>query len=301
MKLSSLFEPSRVVLGLKARTIPEAVCEILERVGGFHPSERMDAVIEAVLRRESQGSTAMEAGIAMPHARIPGLRDFYLMFAVAQRPLQEKGFDGRPVDVVILLVSNDKKNALMLQSMAAIARFALDEKVMAKIRAAQSPKALWRVVHETNVTVKQGMSARDLMKPTPVTAHKDMPLAELLDRFFESGVAEAPVCDESGKIIGAVTSAEIIEAGFPDYMLRMRDVAFLDEFEAYEQFFKREATIVVGDILDTAPLVVDVDDPLIHVVFRMKMERRPFALVEENGRLAGILDRNDVISRILRA
>jgi nitrogen PTS system EIIA component len=288
------------MLNLGAGTLKDAIAEILGHVAKLHAHEPSDAILEAVLHRESQGSTAMAGGLALPHARVPGLHGFYLFFAVPAQPLEDKGLDGRPVDVVVLILANDQKNTLMLQTMAAIGKIATVEGGMDRLRSAASPEALWQAVDATDVLVREGLFARDLMRDAPIIAHRDMLLRDLLDRLFESKEDEAPVCDDKGALVGVVTSEEIIEAGFPDYMSRMRDISFLNEFEAFEQFFKREATTKVGDILNPDPLVVEIETPLIQVVFLMKRERQRFAFVEEDGRFAGIVDRDDIISRILR-
>ncbi len=301
MKLSSLLVVDHTVPDLEARTLAEAVPEILRRVEHFNPGEPVDALVRAVLRREAQGSTAMQNGIAIPHARVPALRDFYVFLGVAKTPLEEKGFDGLAIDLVFLILASDQKNTVMLQTMAAIGSLAKDSDCLAKIRHADSAKAIWQPLDEGDFQVKKGLFAHDLMHAPPVVAREDMALGELLDAFFQHQVYAAPVCSPDGQVVGSVSTGEIVDAAFPEYMSRMRDIAFLAEFEPFEEFFKKEATIRVGEIMNPHPLVVDTDEPMIQVVFRMKSEQRGIAFVQEKGRLVGVIGRNDIVSRILRA
>jgi mannitol/fructose-specific phosphotransferase system IIA component (Ntr-type) len=286
---------------LQARTLADAVLEILERGAGFHPSVPIPEIHSAILEREAQGSTAIANGVAIPHARVSSLDDFHLLLGVASAPLEDKGSDGQPIDLVFLILSNDKKNIVMLQTLATLVGLAADSELLALLREAGTSDAIWKRIEEAGLRVKKGLFARDLMQKTPVIAREEMPLRELLDQFFEHGVHKAPVCGPGGDIVGAVTSEEILAAGFPDYMSGLPDIAFLDEYSPFEEFFKRETTATVKDIQDRIPLIVDADAPMIQVAFRMKQENQRFAYVQEDGRYVGVIDRADVLSRILRA
>lgn len=301
MRLSSLLQPEHIVLGVEARSLEGAVREILDRVERFRPERPKAEVLEAVLRREAQAGTALEKGIALPHARVSGLRDFHFMVGVAKEPLDDVCADGTPVELLFLILADDSKNTVMLQTMAAVGKLAEDAARLDALKRARTADEVWNLIEESGVRAKRGLFARDLMRPAPVVAHAGMPLRELLDALFEHSVHQAPVCEEDGSIIGAVTSEEIIEAGFPDYMARIPNLGFLTEFEPFEQFFQREATTHVKDIMNQRPLVVEADDPMIQVVFRLRKERRRFAYVQDQGKFAGVIDRDDILSRVLRA
>jgi len=301
LKLSTLLTPQAVVSQVKAPNLEGAILEILRRAEKFHPEETIEAIHAALLRREAQGSTALAHGIAVPHARMRTLNDFHVLLGAPSAPLEDKGHDGQPVDLVFVIISSDQKNTVMLQTMAAVAAIGKDEELLTRLHKTGTREELWRLIDESEIRVKKGLCARDLMRETPIVVQEDMLLRDLLDELFKKGVHKAPVCGANGEILGAVTSEEIVDAGFPDYMEGMQDIAFLSEYEAFERFFRREATTRVGDIANRNPVVVSVDDPIIQVVFRLKQERQRFAYVQENGRYVGVIDRADVISRILRA
>lgn len=301
MRLSSLIHAEWVVLGLESRTLADAVPELLDKAHDFRPAIDKAEIVKAVMHRESQASTATEKGLAIPHARVAGLRDFYILIGRPAVPLEDKGLDGQPVNLIFLILSDNQKNALMLQSMAGLGRLSMQDDTLEHLRQAGKPDEVLRILDESRITVKKTIQARDLMKECPFTATPGMHLQELLDLMFEHQVRAAPVCDEDCHVVGGVSSGEILEAGFPDYMDRIPDISFLPEFEAFEQFFRREETICVRDVMNPEPLVLDAEDPLIQIVFGLRRARCPFAFVERDGELAGMVDRDDIISRILRA
>jgi mannitol/fructose-specific phosphotransferase system IIA component (Ntr-type) len=300
MKLASLFSAEHVILNLEARQLRDAVGEMLHRAENFRPTISVDELVMRVLEREEQAPTALEQGVAMPHARVPELRDFFVFAGIPSAPLENLCLDRTPVDMIFLIIAPNSKNTMMLQTMAALSVFCTEPGRLDALKKATSPEQFIEIVNESDVAVKKGLHARDLMQPCPVRATPDMPLRTLLDAMFANGVQEAPVISDSGETVGMVSSREVIEAGFPTYMMELPNVDFLTEFEPFEHFFKREATFKVAELMNKAPAVVSADDPMIQVVFELKKQHQRFAYVQERGQLVGVIDRDHILSRILR-
>jgi len=301
MRFSNLVDSKNIVLGLKASNLQEATREILDKAEAFSPGLPVDEVHEAVMKREALSSTALGVGVALPHARIPDLEDFAVLVGIPENDLTDKGIDGRPVGVVFLLLTNDRRNTMLLQALAALSRLIQQDQFVDRLRAAGTAEAVWYEIDGSNVDVHKKLEARDLMKSACVHASADMTLHQLLDLMFEKGVGDAVVVDSEYHILGTVTSREIIGAGFPNYMSLMENVGFLKEYESFEEFFKKESKIVVAEFMNTEALFVEASDPLIQVVFRMIQKKERIAFVQEDKVFVGIIDRNDIIHHVLRA
>lgn len=301
MRFSNLVDSKNIVLGLKASNLQEATREILDKAEAFSPGLPVDEVHEAVMKREALSSTALGVGVALPHARIPDLEGFAVLVGIPENDLTDKGIDGRPVGVVFLLLTNDRRNTMLLQALAALSRLMQQDQFVDRLRAAGTAEAVWYEIDGSNVEVRKKLEARDLMKSACVHASADMTLHQLLDLMFEKGVGDAVVVDSEYHILGTVTSREIIGAGFPNYMSLMENVGFLIEYESFEEFFKKESKIVVAEFMNTEALFVEASDPLIQVVFRMIQKKERIAFVQEDKVFVGVIDRNDIIPRILRA
>ena len=301
MRFSSLVSSKNIVLGLKASNLQEATREILDKAEAFSPGLPVDEVHEAVMKREALSSTALGVGVALPHARIPDLEDFAVLVGIPENDLTDKGIDGRPVGVVFLLLTNDRRNTMLLQALAALSRLMQQDQFVDRLRAAGTAEAVWYEIDGSNVEVRKKLEARDLMKSACVHASADMTLHQLLDLMFEKGVGDAVVVDSEYHILGTVTSREIIGAGFPNYMSLIDNVGFLQEYESFEEFFKKESKILVAELMNAEALLVEAGDPLIQVVFRMIQKKERIAFVQEDKVFVGVIDRNDIIPRILRA
>lgn len=79
-------------------------------------------------------------GVALPHARLPGVQRPAAAFARLRKPLDFQAPDGRPCDLVYLLVGPDGEAPL--KALARAARFFREEGARAALRAAASEAAL---------------------------------------------------------------------------------------------------------------------------------------------------------------
>lgn len=105
------------------------------------------AVIHASLvEREQLGSTGFGQGVAIPHGKIEGLSRIYGLFTRLSEPLDYKAIDGRPVDLVFLLLSPVDAGAEHLKALAAISRVTRNGATLEKMRGARSSDALAAVL-----------------------------------------------------------------------------------------------------------------------------------------------------------
>ncbi|MFM6853517.1 MAG: PTS sugar transporter subunit IIA, partial [Sphingopyxis sp.] len=100
-------------------------------------------VTEALLERERLGSTAFGRGMAIPHARIPGLSGVRGMFFQFVRPVDFDAIDALPVDIVFVLLSPADAGADHLKALAQVSRFLRDDGSVARLRGARSAEALY--------------------------------------------------------------------------------------------------------------------------------------------------------------
>jgi PTS system nitrogen regulatory IIA component len=104
------------------------------------------AIHASLAEREQLGSTGFGQGVAIPHGKIEGLARIYGLFARLSEPLDYKAIDGRPVDLVFLLLSPVDAGAEHLKALAAISRVTRNAATLEKMRGARSRDALAAVL-----------------------------------------------------------------------------------------------------------------------------------------------------------
>ena len=80
----------------------------------------------AVLEREDLMGTATGSGIAVPHARIPGLRRAVWTFGRSVSGVDWDAPDGRRVRLVFLILTPEEEAGLQLQILSALAQGLLE-------------------------------------------------------------------------------------------------------------------------------------------------------------------------------
>ncbi len=102
--IATILAPADILLDLDVPTKNRAFEEISRFVGARHGLLDLD-VYASLLEREKIGSTALGHGIAIPHARVKGLRDPIAAFVRPRMAIAFDAPDGKPVsDMVVLLV-----------------------------------------------------------------------------------------------------------------------------------------------------------------------------------------------------
>lgn len=133
--LAVLLSDNHVVLKLRAATKVALLADLARRAGAL--TGLPVAILQAALTaREALGSTGFGAGIAVPHARIAGLANPCGLFARLDKPIAFDAIDGKPVDLVFLLLTRAGQDSAHLALLAAISRRLRDKAVADAIRKA---------------------------------------------------------------------------------------------------------------------------------------------------------------------
>lgn len=102
-----------------------------------------DLVLDRMDARERVGSTGFGRGVAIPHARIPGLNRPVAAFLRLARPVEFESADGVPVDLVFGLLSPEQAGVSHLQALAAISRMMRDERMHDMLAAAKGNEEIY--------------------------------------------------------------------------------------------------------------------------------------------------------------
>jgi PTS system nitrogen regulatory IIA component len=99
-----------------------------------------------IAKREALGSTGVGNGVALPHARLGGLRGPFVLLARLHNSIDFDAIDGEPVDIVVLLLLPEGGEGRSGNALACVARTLRDEETLRKIRRAHDREALFRVI-----------------------------------------------------------------------------------------------------------------------------------------------------------
>jgi fructose-specific phosphotransferase system IIA component len=145
VNLLDLLSQENVALDLAA-TEPQAIIE--ELVDMLARSGRVtdrDAMLADVLERERLMSTGIGSGVAIPHAQSNGAPAFAMALARTATPIDFKSFDGKPVDIVFLIVAPDGQGGFM-RVLSSISRLLYTTNLLQDLRRARTPEEALRMI-----------------------------------------------------------------------------------------------------------------------------------------------------------
>src|SRR5919112_954925 len=128
--------------GGNKRSLLQQLAQLSAQRIGAEPA----AILASLNEREQLGSTGFGQGVAIPHGKIEGLSRIYCLFARLSEPIDYKAIDGRPVDLVFLLLSPTDAGAEHLKALAAISRITRHVPTLEQMRGARSRDALAAVL-----------------------------------------------------------------------------------------------------------------------------------------------------------
>jgi nitrogen PTS system EIIA component len=144
MDLANIFRADDVFVGVSCSNknqLLQLLCDKVSQAIDIDPAH----LIDVIRKRENLGSTGIGRGIAVPHSAVStaiGLRGFILRIS---KPIDFEAIDGAPVDLIFLLVFEEKRRTEYLKVLATIARKAHSETTLAALRSASTPEALHAV------------------------------------------------------------------------------------------------------------------------------------------------------------
>ena len=118
MILTQILDPSCVKVPLQGRTKEAVITELVDLLEGRGLLIDKAAVLDAVLMREQTRSTGIGSGIAIPHGKCKGVKDLVMALGITGEPVDFESIDGKPVRIVVLLVSPTDRTGPHIQALA---------------------------------------------------------------------------------------------------------------------------------------------------------------------------------------
>jgi PTS system nitrogen regulatory IIA component len=145
MELSSILKPSAVKVISKTSSKKRLFQDLGETAASAF-GLNVEAVIDALLERESLGPTGVGHGVALPHARVSGLDHVVGVFVRLEKPLDFDAVDRQPVDLVFSLFAPVDAGVDHLKALALVSRTMRDAGICSKLRANSDPATLHAIL-----------------------------------------------------------------------------------------------------------------------------------------------------------
>ncbi|WP_174300995.1 PTS sugar transporter subunit IIA [Caulobacter sp. S45] len=151
MDIGHWLEPGAIALRLGADSKRQALAALAE-VAGRALRQPPGDVLDRLLEREAEGSTGVGNGVAVPHARLPGLAGLKAVFVRLETPVAFEAVDSRPVDLMLALFAPEGSGVEHLRALAKAARALRGAELREQLRKARTTDAIYALLSQESST-----------------------------------------------------------------------------------------------------------------------------------------------------
>ncbi len=103
------------------RAIINELVEVVAKAKGYS-TQQFEQILDAVLNRESLGSTGIGNGIAIPHAKTDVVEQVVMVVGISRFPVDFDSPDGQKSRIFFLVLAPSKQASAHVELLASIAR-----------------------------------------------------------------------------------------------------------------------------------------------------------------------------------
>ncbi|MBN2685251.1 MAG: PTS sugar transporter subunit IIA [Pontiellaceae bacterium] len=256
-----------------------------------------ETILEALIKREAQRSTAVGEGIAFPHARLEGLTQALVAVVTLDEPVM---FADSPVKIICLFLVPASDAAISLKLMAQLSRMLMDSAVRDEILAATDTESLRNIVKQHNPRIDKAIEARDIMRPPVFSIREDEPVSKCTHTMSVNNLRAIAVVDAENHIVGEITVERLFKYGLPEFFSKLKSVSFIAEFDPFEKYFADERNILARDMMEKTARTVPTNYTIMEIVFDLAIKNySKLYVTDENDRWIGTIDKGVVLDNVI--
>jgi CBS domain-containing protein len=157
----------------------------------------------------------------------------------------------------------------------------------------------------SSVKIARELMIRNIIKVDPLT-----PLTDLCRLFVEEEISGAPVADEEGRLLGVISSMDILRvieqehdspSNNPTYFRDTLEFSSPDWIPASEDFQDRLTELTVSDAMQPSVVTVTEETPIHEIAKILRTYHIHRVLVVREEFLVGIISTYELISELEKA
>ena len=146
--MSTFVPASHVLLDQSAGSVDDALRLLASRAVELGLASDADAVYEAFKARESEGTTGMTGGFAIPHAKSDAISKSGMIVAKLNEGVTWASMDNVPITCAIaILTPSSEANTTHLQLLSKVAVMLMNEDFRARVLAAEDAEKISELVN----------------------------------------------------------------------------------------------------------------------------------------------------------
>ena len=209
MKINDILLKELMIMDLQATT-KEGVID--EMIAGLSTNGIInDAAVykEGIMKRESQTSTGLGDGIAMPHAKNKAVIKPAVVFAKSAAGVDYASLDGQPAHLFFMIAAPEGANNVHLEVLASLSRLLINPDFTASLKKAQTPEEVQGLFAAAEAAREAKEQAEAAAKAAPVAATETKRPFVIAVTACPTGIAHTYMAEDSLKLMAEKMGVDI--------------------------------------------------------------------------------------------
>ncbi len=137
MRIIEDLKKEAIIASLNSKNKDGVIRELTNHISSVYPNFNTDTAYETIIEREKLCSTALDAGVAIPHGKMSGLTNFITVFGRSIGGIDFESLDNKPTHLFFLILSPENSSGLHLKVLAKISKIFKIPEFRSKLLAAK--------------------------------------------------------------------------------------------------------------------------------------------------------------------
>ena len=165
MKITELLKRDTVIMNLTASNKEAVIDELVEKLNGANRLNSKAEFKEAILKRESQSTTGIGEGIAIPHAKTKAVKQPAICFGRSVSGINYESLDGQPAHLFFMIAASEGANNTHLETLSRLSTLLMDEGFRKQLLEAKDEEELLRLFDEKENEKEEEEEEVEVAKP----------------------------------------------------------------------------------------------------------------------------------------
>ena len=164
---------------------------------------------EGIMKRESQTSTGLGDGIAMPHAKNKAVIKPAVVFAKSAAGVDYASLDGQPAHLFFMIAAPEGANNVHLEVLASLSRLLINPDFTASLKKAKTPEEVQGLFAAAEAAREAKEQAEAAAKAAPVAATETKRPFVIAVTACPTGIAHTYMAEDSLKLMAEKMGVDI--------------------------------------------------------------------------------------------
>ena len=199
MKINDILLKELMIMDLQGTTKEGVIDEMIASLSANGIINDVAVYKEGIMKRESQTSTGLGDGIAMPHAKNKAVVKPAVVFAKSAAGVDYASLDGQPAHLFFMIAAPEGANNVHLEVLASLSRLLINPDFTASLKKAQTPEEVQGLFAAAEAAREAKEQAEAAAKAAPVVATETKRPFVIAVTACPTGIAHTYMAEDSLK------------------------------------------------------------------------------------------------------